>query len=347
MANFADAVWNAAQYKLSELMQMPEYKRKPSAAVSIFQKNTDFLIPASQRESAWNQKESDQRVVEISTINKQASNAVTARAAAHTGNNGDATKTTVTYVTRGEKFKYSIKQADGHVFTQAEMLAKQLLSAIHNLHDTLETYLVTYLNTYRSQVVVSSSPIGGAWDSANYVFEVAYADRDLFYQKVKGFMRQQYYGGQFDMLSDEWGTQKAEFLIQQGQGNSSNLAWQMLGLNGYNSQEITLGTNQLTTDYIVPVGTIGLLNWIPKQNREGFGDTFLVGGAYRSLPDPLGSGLVFAVHEYASAADNNATYGETQDIDVQVEITTDIAPVKAPMSTSNLTPIFKVACLDS
>ena len=80
-------------------------------------------------------------------------------------------------------------------------------------------------------------------------------------------------------------------------------------------------------------------------NRQGFGDTFTNGGAYRTIADPLGSGLTFAVHEYATGADNESNGAETQDIDIEVEVSIDLAPVKAPTSTSNLTPIVKAGQL--
>ena len=76
-----------------------------------------------------------------------------------------------------------------------------------------------------------------------------------------------------------------------------------------------------------------------------FGDTFQNGGAYRTIADPLGSGLTFAVHEYASGADNESAGSETQDVDIQVEISIDLAPVKSIMSTSNASPIFKAGQL--
>ena len=100
-----------------------------------------------------------------------------------------------------------------------------------------------------------------------------------------------------------------------------------------------VGYDQMS--YFIPEGTIGVLPWIPQLNRQGFGDTFQNGGVYRSIPDPLGSGLTFAVHEYATGADNEGGSGETQDIDVQVEMSVDLGPVIAPMSTSNLSPIVK------
>ena len=110
MASYADSVWNAAQYKLSEMMNMPEFKAKPSAALSVFMKNTNFLIPASERERMWNQKPSDQTAVTLKTLNKQAITTGSARAHNHTGSINDSSTTTASYTTYVAKFKYSIKQ---------------------------------------------------------------------------------------------------------------------------------------------------------------------------------------------------------------------------------------------
>jgi len=65
-----------------------------------------------------------------------------------------------------------------------------------------------------------------------------------------------------------------------------------------------------------------------------------------TIDDPLGSGLKFAVHQYAAGADNEGAAGETQDVDVEVEISLDVAFAKAPMSTSNASPIFKTGILE-
>ena len=242
MANFSDSVWEAAQYKLNEMMNMPEYKHKASAAIQMFLRNTDFLVPTSERERLWTQKPSDQSTVNLYTINKAATSAVTNRAYDHTGSNGDSTETAVTYVTRGQTFKYSIKQSDRQIWDMADMLAKQLLAHAIELHSTIETYLTSYLNTNKSQAVVSASPTGGAWDGTNHIFKVDKADENLMFQRFRGFMRQQYYGGNYDILHDEFATQKAEFLIQQGQGNDTNYNWQMAGLTGFASQEIVPGS---------------------------------------------------------------------------------------------------------
>ena len=345
MANYADSVWNAAQYKLGPLMQQPEFKHKPSATLMTLKKGGVSLIPASERERVWNIKASDQQVVEVNIINKQSTSAVTARAAAHTGSINDSTKATLTFVTRGRTFKYSVKQADRNIYQLGEMVAAQIRSACIDLHGTLETYLLALLNTNKTSAVVSATPKSGTWDATNYLFQIANKDNNRAFQRVRGFMREQYYAGELDSIVDEYFLQEAEHLMQQGVGNATNYGWQFNGLGLNVSEELTTDAGYLGMGYVFPAGTVGFMDWVPQLNRSGFGDTFSIGGKYSTMPDPLGSGLNFAVHQYAAAADNNSAAGETQDIDVQVEISLDVAFVKAITSTG--TPIVKFGLLES
>lgn len=345
MANYADSVWSAAQYKLSEMMNKPEFKHKPSAALSVFLKNTNFLVPASERERLWNQKTTDSQTVSTYNLEKQTVALGSARAAAHTGAVGDSGKVDASYTTYSRPFKYSMKRGDGNVFDTAEMVAAQVRSAAIDLHAGIETALMANLNTNKTQVVTSLTPQSGEWDATNYLFGVLNADKDQYFQYLKTFMGEQYYGGAFDVINNVRAQANAMFLGQQGQGNATNLGWQIDGMNMVASTELANATGYDQMSYILPEGSIGILPWIPQMNRTGFGDTFQNGGSYRSIPDPLGSGLTFAVHEYATGVDNNGAGSETQDIDIQVEISIDLAPLKAPMSTSNLTPIIKAGLL--
>ena len=113
---YTASIWNAAQYKLSEMMAKPEFKFKPSAALLVFLKNTNMLVPASERERLWNQKPSDQTVVSTYALSKQTVALGAAREAAHSGAIGASTTANVTYTTYSRKFKYSIKQGDRNVF---------------------------------------------------------------------------------------------------------------------------------------------------------------------------------------------------------------------------------------
>ncbi len=346
MANYADTRRYAIQYAMTDLMNKPENKHKPSAVLNMLLSNGQGLVTAKERARIARIKNSDQDTVEVSILNKQATTAATVRAAAHTGSINDSTKAALTYITRAAKFKYSVKQADrDSVFSLNEMVAQQMMSAIIDLHGTLETYYLAYLNTNKSQVVTSGTPTLGTWDGTNYIYGAAAADEDLMFQRFKGFMREQHYKGAMQLVANEFITQKGEFLYQQGSGNSENLGWQLSNINGFDTVELTNDSGYQGMGYIIPFGTVGLEQWIPNMNVSGYGDPFKTGGVYYSIPDPLGTGLVFAVHEYAAAADNGAAAGETQDINIQVEVSIDTAPVKAIETASNSSSIYKVGLL--
>lgn len=345
MSNYSTARWSAFQYKLDGLMAMPEFKAKPSNTLAKFMRNTDFLIPASEKERILGVKQTDQDTVETNLIYKQSVGTGSARAYDHAGSINDSKKTTVTFTTYTSDFTYSLKSGDRTVFSLAEIVAKQLRSAIIDLHGAIETALITSLNTNKSQAVVSVTPRSGEWDATNFIFQIASDDFNRWAQRIKGFMREQYYKTQFDAIVDEVLFQEYEYLMQQGQGNSTNLGWQFGGLVSDVSEEITEDESYKGLGYVFPTGTLGIIPWIPKLNRQGFGDAGAVGGFYTTMPDPLGSGLVFAVHEYYTAADNQNAAGETQDVNVNVELSVDLAPIYAPMQTSSASPVFKFGVL--
>jgi hypothetical protein len=284
--------------------------------------------------------------VDVALLAKQAVTTGSARAAGHTGNNNDSKKATLAFASYTAPFKYSIKQGDRNIFALGEMVAAQIRSAAIALHTAIDTALITALNTSKSQVVKELNPYGGTWDATNFIFEVASADEKRFFQRLTGFMAQQWYEDRLYFVHSEGLRQLAQYLIQQGQGNNENLFWQLANVLGYASQRVT-DAGYDGSGYVFAEGTVGLVDWIPTLNRTGFGDTFSVGGSYGTIADPLGSGLTFAVHQYAAAADLHATVGERQDIEVQVELSVDIAPVIAPSTTANDSPIFKIGLLEA
>jgi len=346
MANHSTARWEAFQYALVDSMNKPEFKYKPSPTLEKFMKYTDILIPASEKERVLGTKQTDQDTVYLNILNKQSISTGSARAYNHSGSKNDSTRVEASFSTISAGFTYSLKESDRVFWNQAQMVAAQLRSAIIAIHSSIETDLLATLNTNKSQVVQSSTPKSGSWDSTNYIFQVLNADYDYFLQKLKGFMREQYYKNPpYEVIFDELLYQKAEQIISQGPGNSENLAWQGMGVDALASQELSADDGYLGMGYSFTPGSIGILPWIPKLNRQGFGDTFSNGGFYYNIPDPMGTGLVFAIHEYASGADNDGTSGETQDVDIEVEVSVDYAPVIAPMSTSNESPVYKFGVL--
>lgn len=347
MSNFSTGRWEAFQYKVNDLMSRPEFKFKPSAALMKFIKNTDFMIPASEKERVLGVKQTDQDTVYVNLFNKTSISTGSARAYNHTGTKGDSTRETLSFTTYAASFGYSKKEADRTIWEEAELFAKGLTSAAIALHASIETALLAYLNTNKSQVVVSATPRSGTWDGSNYIFQVLNADKNLFVQKVRGFMGEQYYKDPiYDAILDPYLMQLYEYLIAQGAGNSVNYSPLNTGVDANLTVELTADSGYLGMGYVFPVGGIGIVPWIPRLNRQNFGNPGLVGGAYTTIQDPLGSGLTFAVHELYTAGDNQNGSGETQDVNDYFEISVDLAPIVAPMSTSNAAPVFKFGLLE-
>ena len=157
MASYADTRRITLQYQMSQLMNMPEFKRKPSAVINMLLSNGQTLIGSKERAKIDAIKVTDSDTVEVNILDKQSISTGTARAYDHSGSINDSTSAELSFITRNANFKYSIKQADRDgVFSLEEMIAKQMLSAIHAIHDNLETYYLAWLNTNKSQVANTS-----------------------------------------------------------------------------------------------------------------------------------------------------------------------------------------------
>ena len=348
MADYSDALLSAALHTLNERMQRPEFRKKPSAALTAFQKSGEFLIPATAREEMYQTKKSDSQTAEIHLLSKRSASTITARAYNHTESNGDSIKETLTFATYGAKFKYSLKQADRSFWALAEQISADIRSAFIAIHAQIEAAAIAKLAADKSQVVKSLSPSGGTWDATNFIFQVANANGKTFLEKVRSFMVQQYLQDDTELIHSPGLNSIVNYVLNQGVGNAENLAWQAAGFSGsYNSVDLSEAGYE-GIGYAFPFGSIGVVDWIPSLNRAGNRvDPFAVGGAYGTIADPFGSGLTFALHQYAAGADNQSGAGERQDVNIYGEITCDLAFVVAPESTANQSAVYKVGLLDT
>lgn len=348
MANYSDALLPAALHKLTELMQRPEFRKKPSAALTAFQKSGNILIPATERERVNEVKKSDSQTAEIHLLTKTTRTPVTARAYNHTEGVDDSTKESLSFATYGAKFDYSLKQADRTFWSLAEQLSASIRSTFIAIHTQIEAAAIAKLAADKSQVVKSITPSGGIWDATNFVFQVANAKSNTFLEKVRNFMVQQWYQDDIELIHGPGLNSIVNYVLAQGAGNGENLAWQANGFSGsYNSVDL-VESGYEGIGYAFPFGSIGVVDWIPSLNKAGTKtDPFSVGGAYSTIQDPFGSGLTFALHQYAAAADNHGAAGERQDVNVYGEISIDLAFVVSPISVANDSPVFKVGLSDT
>ena len=333
MANYLPSVLLKAQAKIDASMQAPEFRYKMTPAFEVAKQNSNFLIPNYEA-----LKTSDSRAVETYIINRSSRSAGSARAYDHSGVNGDTTAVSLTWATYTDKFKLSLKQGDRNIFDNAELLAKQYMNAFINIHNAIGTAAQDYLSTNKNQVELTS-PKGATWNDTNNAYVISAADSNRFAQRVKSIMRQDNYNtNTFDVIADPTQYADLEYIANQGTGNSTNWGFQYNGLNIAESTEITVPDNFTGAAFVMPAGTFGVLPWIPKKNREGWGDMESYVGGYGTIVDPI-SGLTMAVHGYAERADNDTTGSEVQDVNYEFEVSIDLAFLSAPLSTSDASVI--------
>ena len=339
MANYTATQLLNARFRFNEMFKRPEMRPKPNPVLELAMRETNMLVPAFE-----SIKNSDNRTKKTHILNRASTTSGTARTHSHTGAVGDSSIATLTWVTRSRAFKMSAKMGDRNEESWAEMFANRLLTAIMDLHEDIETYAVAWLNTNKSQVVQSLTPKNVTWDATNYLAKVAAADQDWFTMYAKSFMAQQHYSWGLDCVADARLYALVEQALNQGGGNSTNLGFQAGGIEYVPSiDDLTNPTGVNASGYLIPKGTFGIIPWIPRVNRENYKKGIY---EYSNIGDPMGTGLVFAVHSYTAGADNSSTFGETQDVNIFYEVSIDFTLVKSMISTSNETPIFKIGLLN-
>ncbi|MBS1915667.1 MAG: hypothetical protein JST87_05280 [Bacteroidetes bacterium] len=348
MANYVASNLVAAQAKFIEQFSSPEIRRKQNPALALALKNLSATIPGHQE-----LRKREDRTVYAYLFQKISPGAGTARAARPTGTKGTSIQVGLTWQSIVETFTISMKQGDTNIYSYQEMLMNQMMQAALNIHSRLGTIFLNYLYTNRNQLL--TIPYTGATvqgvtpDNINYNYGVAGADSNFFFQKVKNVMGQLNHRGELDIVADPTAFMKAEVLRAQGTQNATNYTFQFDGSNVYQTTEVFDSNNTLGTALAMPAGTFAALPWIPKQNREGYGDYESYTGGYGTFVDPLGMTiteldaqgnrvevpLTYAIYAYTQASDDQANNGYYQDQVTTFEVSIDVAPTLAPLSGAN------------
>ncbi len=354
MAYFSNERRDRVQLMMTDLMEKPEFRRSPSAALNLALMNRRNLVALNEEARALDSKRSDQQTVNLAIMNKQDFTVKSNREYNHSGAVNDSTNVDVSFITSAVDFKYSLKQYDRVNWDKDMGFARQLLSAFIKLHNKIDQDALDFMETNKSQVAKTSGYGDvGTWDGTNNIFQVAAGDYDLFLNNLDTFMQvNDYTYSDFQGIVSPSLYNKMKFLAQQGAGNEKNLGFQFDNWNLMMSNKLTIDSGYNGQGFILPAGSFSALNWIPSKNEEGYGDEEKIGGRYSMVEDPFETidpltekPMKFAVHIRAEATDNEATYGETQDIDYHVEVSTDLGFFKALQSEANASPIFKMGVL--
>lgn len=344
MADYATSVLVTAQALLNAKYAAPEMRHKDYSIIRTLLKGKDAFDTDVNV-----MKTSDGRAIEAYYLKKRATDAATARAAAHTAaSNGDSGAVALTWYTKAQKFKTSLKMSENNMFKDAQFLANLLESAWINLLDIIEALQATYLDTNKTQVNGCSAGEFGEFrndgSTIDHIFEVKQANKNWLFMYLQGMMANNNYNGMIECINDPVGFAIGKQIAMQGNSNAVNTSFQFSNLIMGQSSSLTPLEGYMANGYLIPEGVAGLITHVPALNAKGT-ETKLQ--TYSKMTDPFGLGLTAAMHSYPTAADTNGTGGATQDEVTQYELSIDYANVLAPLSVSTETPIYQFGLLSA
>jgi hypothetical protein len=321
MANFDVSNLLTAQTILADRYKTPEMRMKPAPAFGLLTGNENFLVVGAET-----LKTRDDRPIEAHLLTRTKRSSGSARAHNHTGTIDDTSKVTLTWTTKSDKTSISLKLLDKSLFDFNTVLANKLEQCCMNILEDKETEAIAYLRAQRATQQPTIK--GGTFSAANDAVEIAAANSTSFFQRLKSIMRQNYFSGQLDIIADSLLQIEAEYLAAQGAGNDANRQYQFPGLRIFESVELADSNYANGIVMAMPQGSVATLNWIPKQNRQGWGDYNDYNGGYGTFNF---MGYTFAVHGYAQRADTSAANGDAQDVQMEFELSLDSSYNKAPL----------------
>lgn len=328
MANFSPSNLVAGQAKFNEKFLSGEWRMPDSAALQTSAKGNvanPMLAELHTRED---------RAVSAYFPIRQAATDGTARAHDHTGARGDSLAESITWGTFSEPFSISLKQAGNNVFNFAEMYAASQKNAVFNLINRIDAWYVAQLLAAKTEINVGGG--NGTYDGVTTNdYQYASGNDDFFYQNIKAMMDFNLYSGGLTAIVDSPAWVLAQKNLAQGAGNSINEQFQFMGYDTI--VPTTRAVLDVPTTYSASVitfesGLVGAIPWIPVENRKALDPALALtfNGDYGSFSVPE-VGVDFAIHSYATRADNSAVNGQTQDLTINAEVSVDFGFVPAPL----------------
>ncbi|WBC28461.1 virion structural protein [Rhodobacteraceae phage LS06-2018-MD05] len=344
-AGYTTSLLNNAQAILAERFQKPEFRHEAYNLIKAMLMDGQGMFQGSTLDML---KKSDTSVVDTYLLKKRSITAGSARSDSHTLSAfGDSMNVQLSFAITSGNYGTSLKMGGRNIFESSQMLANDLLSSQIATNNVIEAAIAAYLSTYKTQSNAASGSYSkfGEWDGTNFVWKIPATEKDHVFQYISEVMAINDYDVPLNVIADPVGSAIASQLAQQGTANATNLGWQFENQTIIKSRRITDATagNQATF-YVIPAGTVGMVDRIPTENREG---RVLKNYDYTSMLDPLGTGLEYATHYYETGADNSSTGSETQDVTFEYENSVDYSLVKAPLSSASTdSTIFKFTLVD-
>lgn len=323
MPNFDVSNLLTAQTMVSDKYKAADMRMKPAPAFELLTRNDNFLIVAADT-----LKLRDDRPIEAHLLARTKRATTSARSYSHVGTIDDSQKVTLTWTTKKDVFAISLKLLDKSVFDFDTVLANKFHQACMNILEDKETEAIAYLRASRATVQPAGLK-GGSFNTPFTAVDIIAPTSASFFQRVKSIMKQNFFSGNLDIIVDANLMIAAEYLQAQGSNNGQNLQYQFPNLRIVESVELSDSNYANGIALAMPGEAVAALNWIPKENRNGWGDYNEYTGGYGTF---MFMGYQFAVHGYSQRADTSLTNGDAQDILMQFEVSLDTSYNKSPLT---------------
>ena len=324
-ANYAATALAKAQPKLIQKFASTELREIDPVTYKALRRSSEIMFPSHKV-----LRGREDRVIEAAYFNRTKRNLGSARNYNPSGVVGTSAVLTPSFSTYSDVFSLSMKQAGNNVFAYEEMMQTAIENVLKNFSAGNETMAVNYIYNNRSSV--NAGVADGTFNVVNNVFEITEAQSlNRVMQITDTNMAENLYGGMaLTVFCDSIAFNKFAFLSKQGESNATNTSFQFGGKTYIHSLALTAKAIALGYSkgfWITAAdGTFGLLDWIPKENRETRDHGYAKWSMFKNPID----GCDYAVYNYGIAADSSATGGYTQDWLDNIEFSIDLAPEIAP-----------------
>lgn len=304
-----------------------EQRQSTYSAVQLAKDGSDILLPKSQVERL---KKSAAQVEKIAVLNRYNATLHSSYTCDFNPDANTSAFVPVTYVTTGFDVKITPAVNAGNYISEQDDLQNQMIQGWRTTFADLEGDVVAFIEANKS--TQNLSPLFGGPTGGVVTLNSAQQDnaiRNLYSAIPSIFQRNEFIGKPQDLANTEAMIQE-QYISHQGQANAQNLQYQTDNINYYRSNYVTNGAGMRETHYLMPMGAVGIYNWLPYEGQAR--PKINEGQGWEVMQDPM-FGFNWLVYYKYDCVNGQYTY--------QMSFTTSFGLVRQYSSAAGITPILK------
>jgi hypothetical protein len=283
--------------------------------------------------------QSDLQTKQIDYLKRVSGTVNSYRSASLSGEMPDSVRDTLTFVTYSRQFTISDDVARNNTQKAQKQIVAQIRNSRLDIGSEIEDAAVAKLELFKNTVQGDRGL--GTWNDTTYTMGIANGSKTEYYNYIESEMRALDYSGMLQEVHNHTLNSLINYQTAQGGNNSANLQFQYPNFEFEMTNAVETGgysTDYFGNSYVIPAGTIALVDWIPGKNREGYINHGL--WDFTAMPDPFGLFDTMAVAVYKTVQDSSSggedIGGNTQDAVWLYEVSIDVAFYIPALSTGKL-----------